>query len=154
MKNAKSAFTETAILDRLLDPLTRRLTPAAARVLVEFRADAATQSRIAELADKCNEGELTPSERAEYEAYVRAHCRTPIKSPSVTQRPKTVIDDRLREAVRQRVRVSCEYCKLPEAYAFIIPFQIEHIIARKHGLPTIFWQSCACLRPLQSFQGH
>jgi hypothetical protein len=57
-------------LNRLLDPLARSLTPAAARALVRFRIDTATQSRIAELAEKCNEGELTRVERAEYEAYV------------------------------------------------------------------------------------
>jgi hypothetical protein len=68
MENASN----TAVLDRLLDPLARRLTPAAARALVDFRADAPTRARIADLADKCNEGCLTPGERAEYDAYVRA----------------------------------------------------------------------------------
>jgi hypothetical protein len=59
-------------LDRLLEPLALRLTPAAARALVNFRADSETQARIAELAEKCNEGQLTPQERQEYEAFVRA----------------------------------------------------------------------------------
>ncbi len=59
-------------LDRLLDPLSEWLTPAAARRLVDFRADAATQARIEELATKCNEGELTAKERREYESFVRA----------------------------------------------------------------------------------
>jgi hypothetical protein len=63
---------ETTALNRLLDPLARSLTPTAARALVDFRADAGTQARIAELAEKCNEGQLTPKERAEYEGYVRA----------------------------------------------------------------------------------
>jgi hypothetical protein len=63
---------ETAVLDRLFDPLARSLSPAAARALVSFRADEATQARIAELAEKCNKGQLTPKERAEYETYGRA----------------------------------------------------------------------------------
>ncbi|HJT78088.1 MAG TPA: hypothetical protein VJ739_12865 [Gemmataceae bacterium] len=63
---------DTPVLDRLLDPLTNALTPAAARALVDFRADAATQAHVAELADKCNEGRLSAAEREEYEAYVRA----------------------------------------------------------------------------------
>jgi hypothetical protein len=71
MKTETLASPDRVALDRLLDPLTRRLTPAAARALVEFRPDAATLARIAALAEKCNEGELTVSERAEYEAYVR-----------------------------------------------------------------------------------
>jgi hypothetical protein len=63
--------SDTPVLKRLLGPFARSLTPAAARALVEFRADAATQARVAELADKCNEGRLSRRERAEYEAYVR-----------------------------------------------------------------------------------
>ena len=56
----------------MYDPLGDCLTPALARRLVKFRADKATQARIEELADKCNEGELTPAERREYAGYVRA----------------------------------------------------------------------------------
>jgi len=64
-------IAETPALDRLLDPLARSLSPAAARAIVNFRADAATRAHIAELAEKCNEGQLTPHERAEYETLVR-----------------------------------------------------------------------------------
>ncbi|MBV9123486.1 MAG: hypothetical protein JO112_09025 [Planctomycetes bacterium] len=64
--------TNAAVLDRILDPLARSFTPEAARALMDFRADPTTQAHIVELADKCNEGQLTPEERAEYEAYVRA----------------------------------------------------------------------------------
>jgi hypothetical protein len=63
---------ESPVLDRLLDPLARSLPPEAARALVDFRADPETQARISELGEKCNEGRMTPAERAEYEDYVRA----------------------------------------------------------------------------------
>lgn len=63
---------ECSPVDRLLDPLARCLTAEVARSIVDFHADAATQARIDELADKCNEGQLTALERAEYEAYVEA----------------------------------------------------------------------------------
>ena len=66
MKNSESA----SVLDRLLEPVTRCLTPESARALVELRADADAQARIAELAEKCNEGRLTAEERREYETYV------------------------------------------------------------------------------------
>ncbi len=62
---------ENGALGRILDPFRDVLTPAMARRLVRFRADAATQARVDELATKCNEGALTPAERREYEAYVR-----------------------------------------------------------------------------------
>jgi hypothetical protein len=62
----------TAVLDRLLDPVVRSLTPGSARRLVGLRADPAAQARVAELAEKCNEGRLSDGERAEYEAAVAA----------------------------------------------------------------------------------
>jgi hypothetical protein len=59
-------------LDRILDPVGRALTPEVARRLVALRVDARTQAHIDRLARRCNEGQLTPSERAEYETYVTA----------------------------------------------------------------------------------
>lgn len=61
---------ETSVLDRLFEPMTRILTPEFARQLVGLRADPIVQDRIDLLAEKCNEGQLTPDERAEYETYV------------------------------------------------------------------------------------
>jgi hypothetical protein len=63
---------ESTVLDRLLEPVTRSLNVEAARKLVQLKADAKTQARIDKLARKCNEGELTPTEKAEYERYVAA----------------------------------------------------------------------------------
>lgn len=57
-------------LERLLAPVTSSLNTEAARKLVRLKADARTQARVDVLARKCNEGELTPSERAEYERLV------------------------------------------------------------------------------------
>jgi hypothetical protein len=44
-----------------------------ARRLVDLQASATTVARVEELADKCNEGTLTPDERAEYESYVQVN---------------------------------------------------------------------------------
>jgi hypothetical protein len=63
---------DTLVLDRLFDPLARSLTPDAARVISTFRADAETEARIDELAQKCNEGRLSPEEQHEYRAFVEA----------------------------------------------------------------------------------
>jgi hypothetical protein len=38
----------------------------------------------------------------------------------------------LREFVRQRAGSRCEYCHLPDA-AQLLPFHVEHIIAKQHG---------------------
>ena len=40
--------------------------------MAELRADPAVQARIEELAEKCNEGTITPEEIAEYDAYIQA----------------------------------------------------------------------------------
>jgi hypothetical protein len=36
------------------------------------------------------------------------------------------------EAVRLRAGGRCEYCRMPQAF-YKSPFQIDHIVARKHG---------------------
>ncbi len=58
------------VLHRLMDPVTRCLTPDSARQWVGLRADPAVQERIDSLADRCTEGRLAPEERAEYDTYV------------------------------------------------------------------------------------
>jgi hypothetical protein len=60
------------VLDRLLEPIGRSITPDLARELIELRATPEVQARIDDLAERCNEGTLTPEERAEYESYVQA----------------------------------------------------------------------------------
>jgi hypothetical protein len=40
--------------------------------VVELRADLAVQARIEKLAEKCNEGTITPEEMAGYDAYIQA----------------------------------------------------------------------------------
>jgi len=62
---------DAPVLDRLLDPLGRILTPEVARKLVDYRFDAKAQARINNLARKCNEGQLSDDERREYETYVQ-----------------------------------------------------------------------------------
>lgn len=63
-------MTGANVLDRFLDPFGAFLTPEVARRLVNFRVDEQTQARIDELADKCNEGQLTSAEREEYDTYI------------------------------------------------------------------------------------
>lgn len=66
--NMKSS---TPTIDRLVEPVVRALTPEVARALVKLRADPELQARMDELAEKCNEGQLTPAERDEYETSIR-----------------------------------------------------------------------------------
>ena len=60
------------ILDRLLEPVGNKMPLEYAKELVEFRASPEVQARIDQLADKCNEGELTDAERDEYDDYLQA----------------------------------------------------------------------------------
>lgn len=64
--------TTTHVLDRLLDPVVRCLSPRATRELASLRGDEEAQARVHELAEKCNEGTISVEERAEYEGYVMA----------------------------------------------------------------------------------
>ncbi|WP_165223094.1 hypothetical protein [Aquisphaera insulae] len=58
------------VLDRLLDPLRDILTPEAARAIADLRADATTQERLDDLAERHDEGQLSPDELVEYESLV------------------------------------------------------------------------------------
>jgi hypothetical protein len=66
------AESTSRILDCIVEPVVRRLNPEAARALLEVHADSGAVARMEELAQKCNEGELLPEERAEYETNVFA----------------------------------------------------------------------------------
>ncbi len=68
-------MTKTAngqVLQRLLEPVSEALNEEAARKLIRLKANRKAQARVDDLARKCNEGELSPEERAEYETYVMA----------------------------------------------------------------------------------
>jgi hypothetical protein len=56
----------------MLEPVARCFTPAVAKQIAELRADPVIQARIDELTAKCNEGQLTETEKREYQAYVEA----------------------------------------------------------------------------------
>ena len=58
------------LLENSLHPMAECLTPQSARRIVAMKASEEVQQRIDELADKCNEGELSADERAEYEMFV------------------------------------------------------------------------------------
>lgn len=45
------------------------------------------------------------------------------------------MDAALTALVRKRAQSICEYCRLPQVFS-AIPFEIDHIIAQKHGGPT------------------
>ena len=67
-----SKTANVSLLDRVLDPVTSSLNEEAARRLIGLKADRKAQARVAKLARKCNDGELTPEERSEYQIHVMA----------------------------------------------------------------------------------
>lgn len=60
----------TAAIHRLIDSI---LTIDLAEKIVALRADSELARRVEELGRKCNEGELSPDEKVEYETYVIAN---------------------------------------------------------------------------------
>ncbi len=61
------------LLHRILESVSSCLNEEAAQKLLRLKADRKTQTVVAKLANKCNEGALTPDERREYEMYVMAN---------------------------------------------------------------------------------
>jgi hypothetical protein len=64
---------DNSAFDRATQPIFSILSSAQVHQIADYHADQALQDRIAVLAEKANEGELTDSERAEYEGYVHAN---------------------------------------------------------------------------------
>ena len=62
-------MSTTEMLEQVLDPFVDCLTPEAARKIVALRAEPVVQARLDQLAERANEGLLTPEERAEYEKF-------------------------------------------------------------------------------------
>ena len=67
-----SQIQETSVLDRMLDPLIRCLDAESVKRVSELSVDPVVQARVDVLAERANEGLLTPEERAEYLAYINA----------------------------------------------------------------------------------
>jgi len=67
-----STRQSSPVVDRLLDPVTQCLTTEVARAIVHLRAQPDVQAHIDDLAVKCNEGQLTTAEQAEYRDLVEA----------------------------------------------------------------------------------
>src|ERR671923_2839417 len=58
----------------------------------------------------------------------------------------------MQQQVRERAKGSCEYCHLPDTLT-TLPFQIDHIIAEKHGGPTILENLAYCCLHCNAFKG-
>jgi hypothetical protein len=54
--------------------------------------------------------------------------------------------------VRQRANGRCEYCRLPQE-ATTVPFEIDHIVSRKHGGRTIASNLAVACWYCNSFKG-
>jgi hypothetical protein len=65
--------SEVAAFDRGVRPLLRLVLLDKAREVLRFRPPAELEGRIEYRAEKSTEGQLTETERAEYEGYVRAN---------------------------------------------------------------------------------
>jgi hypothetical protein len=49
----------------------------------------------------------------------------------------TYIPVALRRLVEARAGQRCEYCWLPAELAFLLPHEVDHVIAEKHGGDTV-----------------
>lgn len=62
------------------------------------------------------------------------------------------IPESLRNTVASRADHRCEYCRLPESYA-IYPFEVDHIIAIKHGGKTVIENLAYCCMRCNRMKG-
>jgi hypothetical protein len=62
------------------------------------------------------------------------------------------VERALEDQVWERAQSRCEYCQLPVAYTEA-PFQIDHIIARKHGGETVAGNLALSCYSCNSYKG-
>jgi hypothetical protein len=68
-----SSVIDNSAFDRATQPIFGLLTTEQVHQIADYHADEQFQARIAQLAEKANEGELSDGERAEYEGYIHAN---------------------------------------------------------------------------------
>jgi hypothetical protein len=71
MSETATLDTEGQILEQVIEPDTAGMSPEAAQALLRLRFNAAAVARMNELAEKCRQGTIAPSERALLERYLR-----------------------------------------------------------------------------------
>ena len=67
-----SATAVSDVFAESLAPVERCLNRESALALLDLPANPKVQARVDELAEKCNEGRLTPAEHSEYDALIWA----------------------------------------------------------------------------------
>jgi hypothetical protein len=68
-----TAYESDQAFHRGTAPIFALLTPEQTEKLAQLQGDPALAESLAKLAEKANEGELTPVEQAEYEGYIEAN---------------------------------------------------------------------------------
>jgi 5-methylcytosine-specific restriction endonuclease McrA len=58
----------------------------------------------------------------------------------------------MQQQIRERAGSLCDYCHLPDT-ATTLPFQIDHILAEKHGGLTIVENLAYCCLHCNAFEG-
>ena len=59
------------LLSEMLEPVTKAFSRDVAEAFVNLKGSERVQTRIGELAEKCNRGEITATEQAEYRSCVQ-----------------------------------------------------------------------------------
>jgi hypothetical protein len=65
-----SATSSTPLLEALADTVAACLDETSLQAIANLQLDPPTRKRLDELSDRANEGQLTPDERAEYQAFI------------------------------------------------------------------------------------
>ena len=96
---------DTNAFDRGTDFLLQIFTVQQAESLIAYQGDENLRTRIEELAEKSNEGDLTEREKAEYEGYVRANkfvVTLQAKARKTARPMRDAMDSATRRLVREQ----------------------------------------------------
>ena len=134
---------EAAILSRVIRPEKDDLPDEQAKALLRLKFEQSDLDRLHELVVRNQDDELTPAEKEELEELSPRQCLSrsdarqgPLLPPQAKLEATPAWMPHLHRLVRERSGGRCEYCRLPEAES-LVPFEIEHIIPRKHRGRTV-----------------
>lgn len=100
------------------------------------------QAHVDMLAEKANDGTITPGEDTAYKALIDVADLISVLQLKARRflASTRVMDDATRDLVCRRARDGCEFCLLPQA-AGVLTFHVDHIVADMACMMAHSWKT-------------
>ena len=146
------APTDT-LFDTVLDFLASTPTP---EQIIAYEPPEVLQKRLSELLAHNRSGGLSDAEQTELDEFLRMNrFMSSAQTEGATKArlmSLTYISPQLRRAVVERAGNCCEYCRSSQSDQFFT-YEVDHIIAEKHGGQTLMDNLCLACPDWKAYKG-